>query len=152
MSGLRSEFLTRLSADFEAPLVLGETPNGLRRILYFRSGSFAGPEMRGQLLPGGGDWILQRRDGIAELDIRLTLRADDGALIHAGCKGVADIAPAIRERVQAGEAVDPAEYYFRTALFFETGAARYLWLNRLLAVGVARRTATGMVTDVFAIR
>jgi hypothetical protein len=28
----------------------------------------------------------------------------------------------------------------------------YLWLNRLLAVGIGRRTATGMVTEIFAIR
>src|SRR5688572_14634319 len=140
----RSEFLMHLAAEFEDPLVLGETPGGARRILHFRRGAFSGSRLNGQLLPGGGDWILQRRDGIAELDIRFTLRTDDGSLIYASCDGIADIAPDVRARIQAGEDVDPEGYYLRTAVFFETGAGPYLWLNRLLAVGVARRTISGM--------
>ena len=43
------------------------------------------------------------------------------------------------------------EYYVRTTPVFETGSARDRWPNRILAVGVARRTATGMLTDVLAI-
>jgi len=142
----------QLAAEFEDPLVLGETPRGTRRVLHFKGGAFSGSRLNGQLLKGGGDWILQRRDGIAQLDIRFTLRTDDGALIYAGCDGIADIAPDVRARIEAGEDVDPEGYYFRTAVFFETGAEPYLWLNRLLAVGVARRTSSGMVTDVFAVR
>ena len=33
-----------------------------------------------------------------------------------------------------GEAVDPSEYYFRKAPFFETGSDKYGWLNRIAAV------------------
>ena len=40
----------------------------------------------------------------------------------------------------------------RTALEFETGSEGHRWLNRLVAVGVGRRTAAGMVTDVFAVK
>ena len=58
----------------------------------------------------------------------------------------------MRERIADGEEVDVAEYYFRISLAFETGAEKYRWLNRLIAVGVARRTAAGMATEVFAIR
>jgi Protein of unknown function (DUF3237) len=41
---------------------------------------------------------------------------------------------------------------FRTALAFEAADRRYQWLNRLIAVGVDRRTPDGMATDAFAIR
>jgi hypothetical protein len=99
------------------------------------------PELRSEFL----------MDLRAELDIRFTLRTDDGALIYLTCHGLFDIEPAVRQRSASGEAVDPSEYYFRTVLFFETGGARYRWLNRLLAMGVGRRTASGMVTEVFAI-
>lgn len=33
-----------------------------------------------------------------------------------------------------GEEVDPAKYYFRAMPVFETGAAKYDWLNRIVAV------------------
>ena len=34
-------------------------------------GSFAGPQLKGQVLAGGGaDWLLFRRDGAAQLDVR----------------------------------------------------------------------------------
>jgi hypothetical protein len=45
----------------------------------------------------------------------------------------------IVERLAQGETVDPTEYYFRVAPVFETGAERYAWLNKILAVGVGER-------------
>ena len=149
---LASEFLLRIVGDLSDPQDVGETPLGTRRIFAFTGGTFAGPRLSGAVLPGGGDWVLVRRDGVAELDIRITLRINDGALVHASATGILDLAPDLRARILAGEDVDPARYYFRTAFAFETAAEPYRWLNRLLAVGTARRTATGMVTDVFAVR
>lgn len=142
----------QLSAALDEPLVVPEGPVGTRRILYARHGMFSGVQLRGELLPGGGDWVLQRGDGIAELDIRFVLRTDDGHLIYATCTGIFDITPEARERIRSGSQVEPSEYYFRTAVKFEAGAQRYRWLNRLLAAGVGQRTAAGMVTEVFAIR
>jgi hypothetical protein len=120
-------------------------------ILYMKRGSFSGPKLKGEVLPGGGDWVLARRDGVAQLDIRITLHTDDNELIYVSCSGILDMAPVLRERILMGESVDPSEYYFRTALLFEAAAENYRWLNRLVAVGVGKRTATGMVTDVFAL-
>ena len=142
----------QMSAELAEPLVLAEAPLGARRILYAKGGSFSGPGLRGELLPGGGDWVLERRDGIAELDIRFVLRSEDGALIHVRCAGLFGAAPEVRQRLRAKEEVDPAEYYFRTAAFFETGAERYRRLNCLVAVGVGQRTRTGMVTEVFELK
>ncbi len=44
--------------------------------------------------------------------------------------------------------VDPSEYYFRTAVFFETGAEPHLWLNRILAVGCGIPRKGGIVYDI----
>jgi hypothetical protein len=152
MPELRTEFLMQLSAELEAPLVIPDAPLGTRRILHAKSGSFAGPGLQGELLPGGGDWVLDRRDGVAELDIRFTLRTDDGQLIYVSCRGIFDMPPQVRQRIRGGEDVNPAEYYFRTSPVFETGSEKYSRLNRLLAVGVGRRTAIGMVTDIFEVK
>lgn len=120
--------------------------------MAMKGGTFVGPRLKGEVLPGGGDWVLLRGDGVNELDIRLTLRTNDGPLIYVRCDGIFDAGPDVRARIAAGEDVAPAEYYFRTTLVFETGAEQYRWLNRLVAVGVGRRTRSGMVTDVFVIR
>ncbi len=142
----------KMSADLGEPLVFSDGPVGTRRILYAKRGTFSGAKLRGDLLPGGGDWVLQRQDGIAELDIRFVLRTDDEQLIYVTCDGIFDISPEMRERIRIGSEVDPSEYYFRTAVTFETGAEKYRWLNRLLAVGIGMRTPAGMVTEVFTIR
>jgi hypothetical protein len=41
---------------------------------------FEGDRLRGKVLPGGADWTLKRPDGVVELDLRITLQTDDGAL------------------------------------------------------------------------
>lgn len=151
-ASLDYEFLMQVAADLDDPQILCGTPLGTRRILYGRHGTFSGPGLQGELLPGGGDWVLLRLDGAAELDIRFTLQTDDKQLIYMHCTGIFDVSPQVSQRIRAGEDVDPSEYYFRTSPRFETGSARYRRLNRLIAVGVGKRTASGMVTDIFAIK
>lgn len=149
---LHCEFLMQVSAQLDEPLVLADAPLGTRRILTVKGGTFSGPGLDGQVLPGGGDWVLMRRDGVAELDIRFTLRTDDAQLIYVHADGIFDMSPAVAERLRNAEDVDPSEYYFRTSPVFETGAEKYGHLTRLLAIGVGRRTANGMVTDIFAVK
>jgi len=61
---------------------IGAVPHGTRVTAPIASGHFEGPRLRGKVLPNGGDWTLLRGDGVLELDLRLTLETDDGALIH----------------------------------------------------------------------
>jgi hypothetical protein len=133
----------------EAPLqMLGQTPFGERRIAKVTGGSFTGPELNGTVLPGGGDWLLLRADGALQLDVRVTLQTDDGALIYMTYRGLRHGPAEVMERLNKGEEVDPGDYYFRIAPFFETGAQKYDWLNRILAIGTGRRLASGPVYEV----
>src|SRR5262249_55625012 len=61
---------------------VGAVPHGTRVTAPIRDGRFEGPRLRGKVLPGGGDWTLLRGDGVLELDLRVTLETDEGALIH----------------------------------------------------------------------
>jgi steroid delta-isomerase-like uncharacterized protein len=133
-------------------LDVGPTPGGHRRIVRVEGGTFAGPRLRGDVLPGGGDWVLERTDGSRRLDVRVTLRTDDGALIYACYGGIFHAPPEIFHRLTAGEAVEESAYYFRTVPLFETASARYAWLNRILAVGYGRRTGGQVAYRVYAIR
>jgi Protein of unknown function (DUF3237) len=149
---LESELLCEIRAELEEPQDLGTTPFGKRLIIYVKGGSFEGPRRRGEVLPGGGDWVLVRLDAVRQLDVPVTLRTDDGRLIYMSHNGLLDVSPAVFQRLLRSEPIDPAEYYFRTTPRFETASEKSGWLNRIVTVGRARRTATGMVDTVYAIR
>ena len=102
--------MLQLRADLEDPQNVGAAPLGMRRIMYFKRGSFSGPALTGDILPGGGDWVLVRPDGVSLLDIRMTLRTDDGTLIYMNATGIFDMAPEVRARFNRGESVGPSEY------------------------------------------
>jgi hypothetical protein len=44
--------------------------------------------------------------------------------------------------------VDPARYYFRTAVLFETGAPKYAWLNDIVCVGAGHVIDGGVAYQV----
>ena len=43
------------------------------------------------------------------------------------------------DRLNRGEEVDPASYYFRTTPYFETSSEKYIWLNRICAIATGSR-------------
>ena len=128
---------------------LGKTPLGDRRVAVVEGGSFEGPKLKGTVLRGGSDWILARPDGALQLDVRLTLKTHDGEMIGMSYRGFRHGPAAVIERLNRGEMVDPSEYYFRTAPFFETASEKYGWLNRIISVGIGEATATGVLLTVF---
>ena len=127
------------------PQNIGAVTQGTRVTAPITEGRFEGPRLRGRVLPGGGDWTLLRGDGVLELDLRLTLETDDGALIHMTSFGLRHGPPGVLAALGRGEKVDPSAYYFRTTPRFETGDPRYAFLNRLLAVSTGDRRAEGPI-------
>src|SRR6185436_13798006 len=113
---------------------IGAVPLGTRVTAPIASGHFEGPRLRGKVLQGGGDWTLLRADGVLELDLRVTLETEDGALIHMASFGLRHGPPDVIAALGRGERVDPSLYYFRTTPRFETSHAKYLFLNRLRAI------------------
>ena len=108
---------------------IGSTPHGKLSIFPVIGGAFEGERLRGKVLAGGGDWVTVKVDGTFELDLRVTLETDDGALIHMTFTGVRD----------------DTNHYFRTLPRFETAAPQYAYLNRLLAVGIGEIRSDGPV-------
>ena len=90
-----------------------------------------------------------RPDGVLQLDVRLTLETDDGALIFMTYRGVRHGPDDVIARLNGGEDVDPSEYYFRTAPFFETSAGKYAWLNSIICIGKGNRIPAGPTYRVF---
>lgn len=132
-------FAFEIAADVQAPLDLGQTQAGHRRVIPIAGGLVSGPRLRGRILPGGADWQILRPEGTADLDARYTLQAEDGSLIYTVSRGIRHGSPEVLARLNRGERVDPAMYYFRTAASFETSAEAHAWLTRSLLVGVGER-------------
>src|ERR1700730_16595391 len=114
MPDIKTQFLFKLAAVVPAIHDLGETPYGRRRIAQVNSGTFEGPRLAGRILAGGGDWLLLRRDGVLQLDVRLTLETADKQLVYMGYKGFRHGPNEVIERLNRGEVVDPELYYFRS--------------------------------------
>lgn len=135
---VKTEHLFDIVINLAPKVDFGVGPLGRRILFGSAGGTFEGPRLRGEVMPGGGDWALFRPDGVMTLDVRLALRTHDDALIHMTYGGRWTTPAELRQQmadVTTRHQIDPALYYFRTNPLFETGAKQYAWLNDAVCVG-----------------
>lgn len=118
----RSEFVWEALVELAPTLAMGEGPLGERRMVPITGGVFAGPRIRGRVLPGGADRQLVRRDGVRRLEALYEMQAEDGAIITVLNKVV--VAP-----------VPGAEEYRFSTIEVTAPEGPHAWLNRLAFVG-----------------
>lgn len=146
----RLTLVYRLEAALDPPLDLGQVAAGHRRIVALTGGTFAGPDIRGVLLPGASaDWQIALADGTALGDIRYTLRTDDGDLLYVRSRSVRHGSAEVLARLGRGEDVDPSEYVFRAATEIETAARGLDWLNKGVFITVGGRRSTEVVYETY---
>jgi hypothetical protein len=139
------EFAFEVRAEVANPTVVGELPTGTRRIVEILGGTFEGPKLKGTLLPGGADWQLIRADGFTDIDARYTLQTDSGDLIYVSNVGIRHAPPDVIRRLNAGEAVDQSQIYFRSVPKLETAAPELEWLMRSIFIATGERYPNGVV-------
>ena len=110
------ELVMTLRVEIAPALEVGEVGAGFRRVIPITGGSFEGPAIRGQVVPGGADWNLTRPDGVAEVWARYTLQTDDGVLLGVTNAGL--IVP-------------------------QSDGSLYAWLRRSIFVGTLIPVTTG---------
>jgi hypothetical protein len=135
------DFVFGLKARLGELVVIGETPEGLRRMIPIVDGTFDGPTLHGAVLGGGADWQYVRNDRVTVAEATYLLRTHDGVLIQVRNRGLRHGPPEVIQRLADGEEVDPVEYYFRTAPTFLAPQGPYDWLNRDVFVATAARHA-----------
>jgi hypothetical protein len=135
------EFVFGLKAKLGAPVVVGDTPEGLRRMIPILGGSFAGRELHGTVLGGGADWQFVRPDLVTVAEAVYLLRADDGTPIQVRNRGLRHGPREVIERLAAGDDVDAAEYYFRSAPILTAPTGAYDWVNRAVWIATGARYA-----------
>lgn len=116
---------------------MGQTAFHRRVIGGIASGRWDGDRLQGDILPPGGDWALPSADGqLMLLDVRQTLRTDDGALIYVTYQGRCD-------RARGTYTVAPT---------FETDDERYAWINGVQAIGQGRTEGDDIVYEMYEVR
>ncbi len=146
---LGTEPIFTIDAELAAIMDLGRTPYGGRRFVGILGGRVSGPKLNGRILPGGADWQIIRSDGAADISARYTIETDSGARVLVASDGLRHGPPEVLEKLARGDSVDPALYYFRTAMRFEAADPSVDWLNRILAVARGQREAQSVRLEVY---
>ena len=135
---MKLEPLLTFRADLKSPVEVGAGPLGRRTIFDVTGGTFDGPRLRGRVHASGGDWILFGADGAGRIDVRLTFETDDGAFLYVQYHGVLVVNEKVARALGSGGETQYGDAYFATQPRFETGDARYAWLNQVVAVAEGR--------------
>ncbi|SEI84653.1 Protein of unknown function [Arthrobacter sp. yr096] len=144
-------FLASLSVDVGAPIDVGVTPEGHRRIIPIIGGTVSGPGLSGRVLPAGADFQILRSAELTELDARYALELDDGSVVFVHNVALRFGSAEDIARLNRGEDIDPALIYFRCTPRFSTSAPGVDWLNHVITVGTGRRRPGSVEIDVFTV-
>jgi len=143
------EFFCELNVKLDPALVVGETPHGTRRIIPITGGKVEGPKIKGEILKGGADWQVVRKDGVSELEAHYQFRTDDGVIIYIKNVGVRVASPEVAAKISRGEKVDATQYYFRATPRFEAPEGRYGWINDSIFICTGERLPDAVLIKVW---
>ncbi len=142
LDSLPAEFIGTLSArtnDVDRPIVAGG-PFGTKVVATVSAATLTGPKISAAAVDdvAAGDWLTMLAGGSFALDVRCSLRTDDGADVFVSYTGF-------------GTRNEDGTASIRTAPRFETGDERYAWLNGLFCVALGATTPDGVEYEIYAI-
>ncbi|MEC9374935.1 MAG: DUF3237 family protein [Pseudomonadota bacterium] len=137
--------------DIAPALDLGKTSEGHRLVFNILGGRFEGPYASGEMLPGGADWQLIRNDGVTEIDVRATMRTNDGVTIGTQSIGIRHASQEVTKKILNGEAVPSDAYYFKTTPRYQVPEGYYPELIQKVFVGIGFRKPKEVGIKVFAV-
>ena len=127
---------TEYLATMETPVEPAQSAGSRVIVNVPAGGTVRGPKINGTLVAPGGDWLTVMPDGSLRLDVRATIKTDDGEIILVTYSGVVANNKEIMVRVNNGEVLTSKDgWYFITAPQFTTGSTKYDWLNNIQAIG-----------------
>ena len=122
----KTEHIWDAKVTIAKTITLGDSKHGMRRIVPITGGTFEGPNIRGEVVPGGEDWQLIRPDGDMELYARYLLKTHDGYLIQVINRVL------IHVQRDAGK----VDHYTRSVIDLEApNGSPYEYLNHAIFLG-----------------
>jgi len=153
---------TKISTEYlmtiYAPLDPIHTVDSSLYIYNVKPGGWVkGPKINGTLVPPGADWLRVMPSGVSRLDVRATIKTDDGALIYMSYNGIIKDTKESEARTDKGEVLTSKDHYFVIAPTLETSSEKYDWLNGVQCIGKivedkADKNDSYVKYDVFVVR
>lgn len=148
---LSTEYLMTLYAPLgsdqaiDSTLYISNVPSG---------GWVKGPKITGTMVGPSGDWLRVMPSGVARIDVRATIKTDDGALIYIEYNGIFKDTKETEERASKGEVLTSKDLYFIISPTMQTSAKKYEWLNGVQCIGkmIEYKSESYVKYDIFAIR
>lgn len=138
-----------------APLESGQEIDSSLEVNNVRPGGWVkGPRIKGTLLAPAGDWARALPSGVSRLDVRATIKTDDGALIYISYNGIFRESEETEARAIKGEVLTSKDMYFVIAPTMQTSAKKYDWLNAVQCIGkmVSYKNDSYVKYDIFVVR
>jgi hypothetical protein len=139
------EHVCDLAVTIAAPVEVGHTPAGLRRMIPITGGTVTGPRLNGKVLSGGADFQLILGGGTqAHLDARYVIELDDGSRVFVQNTALRVASLKNSQRIMNGQPVNPEEIYFRCQPKLEATTPAWAWLSESQFIGTGRRAPDGV--------
>lgn len=139
------EHVCDLAVTIAAPVEVGHTPAGLRRMIPITGGTVTGPRLNGKVLAGGADFQLILGGGTqAHLDARYVIELDDGNRVFVQNTALRVASLENSQRIMNGQPVNPEEIYFRCQPKMEATTPAWAWLSESQFIGTGRRAPNGV--------
>ncbi|CAN5760833.1 DUF3237 domain-containing protein [soil metagenome] len=122
MDNLTTEFVFEALVYIDVATKIGDTALGKRRFIGITGGTFKGPRIEGEVIPGGADWQTVRADGVTVIEAIYALKTTDGAVIAVRNLGL--VSP-----------IEDGGRYVRTNPTFDAPQGPHDWLNKSIFVG-----------------
>lgn len=137
------KYIFTLHVDLAPPHEFGQTCAGERRFIPIVGGKVEGPDFKGQILSGGGDWNAVRPNDTVHILAKYSIKAEDGTMINVTNEGYGRASQSTMRTV-FGE--DPAKasmqgaeggvnWYTKTFPRFEVAPGKHDWLARSCFLG-----------------
>ena len=144
----RCTYLASISVQVGPAIEIGETSEGIRRVIPILGGTVTGPELSGLVLPAGADFQLLRTPTATEMDAKYVLETDDGDRIFVSNTALRTGSAEDIAALVAGVPVDPERIYFRSTPRF-TAAGKWSWLSTRIFIASGIRLPDEVKLDVF---
>lgn len=142
------ERVLELDIEVDAPIDIGETGDGERRIIPITGGTVSG-RCEGTVLSAGADYQLFRTRRPTELVAKYAFETDAGDRVYVENRGIRVASPENKRRLRDGEEVDPDDVYFRSTPRFEVATPELSWLAENVFVASGVRQPRGVKLAVY---
>ncbi|WP_318541238.1 DUF3237 family protein [Kocuria marina] len=147
---LRHAFTVRV--EVAAPLTVGRTAAGTRRVAPITGGAVTGPHGSGRVLPVGADYHVVGTE-VSWLEAKYVLELAEGHPVYVGNRAMRVASAEDSRAIAQGIPVDPQRVYFRCAPVLTADEdGPWGWLNRTVFVGSGERDPDRVRLEIFAVQ